>query len=181
LRRRSSLVELTHVPESRAEQRAILDRASRSTLLITIDASSPVMDATFISMVFSADFQVRVFVTAPSVAKASSTLGASMAERMRHVWVRPLHHRPNSILRLLNRLLIEHGAGITLSDITDANQEALRADLRVAAERLATIARAGSIRRAAEIDGNSRSAMNHWLTRLGLAWPIFNFTPARAE
>lgn len=174
------LVELDSLPEDRRQQRAIIDRASRSTLVITIGVKSPVMDAAFVSMVFSPSFHIRVIVIAPSASKAEDVLGAPNVRSMRTVFVPPLALRSEAIPRLLDRLLADRGVILRVGDLTPENQTALQtyawpanlADLQVAADRLIAIARDGSLLRASKSLGVSNSTLHYWFSQVGMSLPL---------
>lgn len=186
LRRGRTLVEIAGEPADRATQRAVLDRASRSTLVLTLDGKTPVMDATFVSMLFDPTYHIRVIVLAPSMAKTRDVLGDDATNTMRLLPVMPLDQRPGSIPRLLDRMLEDRGAPLRFSDFTTPNQQALIAHswhvqnapknlaaLRVGAERFPVIAAAPSLRQAAEQLGVSRSSLQGWFSdQLGLSWPL---------
>ena len=180
LRRGREIVELEEVPSDRAQQRAIIDRASRSTLVVTIDEQRAVMDGAFSASLFSPSYQIRVVAIAPTISKATSVLGAANMQSIRAVAVRPLSQRAGAIPRLLDRLLIARSSPLRVSDLTRANQAALQAyswaenliDLRIAADRLAVIASAPSIRKAAEKLELHPSSLHYWLDHLSLSAPI---------
>ncbi|MBA3540732.1 MAG: FHA domain-containing protein [Deltaproteobacteria bacterium] len=180
LRRTRPIVELGQVPDDRTQQRAIIDRAARSTLLLAIEPKSQVIETTFCSMIFSSSFQIRVLALAPSIAKASDVLGDATVRPMQHVWLRPLAQRPGAIHLLLDHAFAERGAPLRVSDLSDVNREALHAyswpdnftGLRVAADRLVVLARAGSLRRAAEALHIGVSTLHYWLNQVGLTLPL---------
>jgi hypothetical protein len=180
LRRNRPIVELDRIPDDRDGQRAILDRASRTTLVLKLDDASPVIDPTFASMMFSPSYTIRTIVIAPSLTKAHAALGIDSMQVMGHVWLLPLRHRPKAIRPMLDRALVELGATFEASSLTVANQAALAesawpenlSGLRVAAERLIALQREGSIRKAAEALGMSASSLHYWYTQLGLSVPL---------
>lgn len=180
LRRGREIVELEAVPTDRAQQRAIIDRASRSTLVVTIDEQRAVMDGAFSASLFSPSYQIRVIAIAPTMSKATAVLGAANMQTIRVVAVRPLSQRAGAIPRLLDRLLTARSSPLRVSDLTRANQAALQAyswpenliDLRVAADRLAMIASTPSIRKAAEKLELHPSSLHYWLDHLSLSAPI---------
>jgi len=180
LRRGREIVELEAVPTDRAQQRAIIDRASRSTLVVTIDEQRAVMDGAFSASLFSPSYQIRVIAIAPTMSKATAVLGAANMQTIRVVAVRPLSQRAGAIPRLLDRLLTARSSPLRVSDLTRANQAALQAyswpenliDLRVAADRLAMIASTPSIRKAAENLQLHPSSLHYWLEHLSLSAPI---------
>ncbi|NVB78243.1 MAG: FHA domain-containing protein [Kofleriaceae bacterium] len=177
-------LELARVPDDRAQQRAILDRVSRSTLILPLQQDAPVMDAAFVSMLFSPHFHVRVIATAPSLKKASNVLTESNVRAMRNITLYPLAYRAGSIDHLLDRMFGERGTPLRTSDLSEKNQSALRAyswpgnfdELRRVADRLtrlAAIPGRPTLRQAAEALGmSSHRSLDHWLGQLGLTLPI---------
>ncbi len=174
------LVHVDRIPDSRADQRKILDGAARSTLVLTIEKSTPVMDAAFASMVFSPEFNVRVIVIAPSPEKARSVCGEHAVSQMHRIALRALVDRRDMIPRLLDRMLEASGSKLRFGDLTTRNQDALHRhswpknldDLRFAAPRLDEIARSGSFRKAAEALGRHHKSLQEWADSLGLTMPL---------
>ena len=172
-------IVLTKVPADRAKQREILDAASRSTLLLSIEQTSEVMDAAFVSSIFSTSFRIRVIATSPSVDKARAVLSEEHVQKMRVVQLPSLAFR-TTVPALLDHVLAERDAAIRFSQLSPSNQTALRGygwprnfdDLRVAAERLDALTREPSMRKAAESLGLAHSTLHHWTTQLGLSLPI---------
>jgi hypothetical protein len=183
-------VQIDSEPAERAEQRVVIDRASRSTLVVSINAKTPVMDATFVSMLFDPTYHIRVIVIAPSVQKTRDVLGEAYVSTMRQVSLTPLAQRPGAVPRLLDRMLAERDATLRFSDLTPANQSALTthdwhspnapkniAALRVVADRFPIIASSPSINQAAEKLGVSRSTLQNWFVdQLGMSWPLITRT-----
>ena len=181
LRRGRELVHLDRELTDRAAQRAIIDRASRATLVLTIHEDTPVMDATFVSMLFSPSRHIRVITIAPSVQKARDVLGEMSTATMRLVSLAPIAQRPGAVPRLLDRLFADRGVDLRVSDLTSANQAALQAyswpenlsELRFAADRFIEIAREGSVKAGAEKLGVPTSSMHYWYgDQLGLSSPF---------
>lgn len=168
------------VPEERAAQRAVLDRAARSTFVFKIGPKSPVADATFVSMLFSPSFHIRVVAIAPTVAKANDVLTEQNVRTMRQIVVRPLSQRSAAVPHLLDRMFSERGSTLRFAELTTKNQAALQAfewpgnfdDLRLAADRLTAIAREGSILRASKAINVSTSTLHYWFTQLGMSLPV---------
>ena len=177
-------IALTKLPTDRARQREILDAASRSTLLLAIESASEVMDAAFVSSIFSTSFRIRVIATAPSVDKARVVLSEDHVQKMRVVHLPSLAFR-TTVPALLDHVLAERGASIRFSELTPSNQAALRGygwpknfdDLRVAAERLDALTREPSMRKAAESLGLAHSTLSHWSAQLGLSQPLVGEAP----
>jgi FHA domain-containing protein len=186
LRRNRPLLEIAALPSERGKQREIVKRAARSTLVIDLDRVAAPLDSTFCSMVFSADYHVRVIALAPTTNAARKLLPVENVERMQHIWIRPLSERPGDIAALLDRMLVERGSPLRVADLTLRNREALLAwewrdnfiGLRTAADRLAAIARvqgwdALDWRERAAATSIPRSTLHDWFTALGLTSPLF--------
>lgn len=179
LRSREPVI-LDRVPGDRAGQRAILDRASRSTLILALDGETPVMDAAFVSSVFSTSFRIRVIAHAPTVDKANQVLTAGHVQSMQVLRLPSLAFRRDAIPGLMDHAFAASGAGLRFSKLTDANRRALEAygwpknfdDLTVAARRLDAIATAGSLRKAASVLGLGYSTLQEWFSQLGLSQPV---------
>ena len=177
LRRGRELVELHDVPAGRAEQRAIIDRAHRSTLIYSIDEAAPVMDSTFASSLFSPTYQIRLVILAPTTSKAAAVWGAQNIATMAVLALRPLSFRLMAVPRLLDRLWIERGSKLRFYELTEANQAALQTyewpenfvDLRLVADWLDVVATTPSNRKAAERLGVASTSFHNWLLRLGLS------------
>jgi hypothetical protein len=175
------LVEIDQVPDTdRPRQREILDQANRSTLVVTIDKKDPVMDGTFLSMLFSRSYQIRVIAIAPFPEKAKAVLGATNVETMSRIALRPLAERSGAILRLLDRLFVEQGASLRASDLAPENQKALAtyawpknlAELREAAECFALIPHETKGRRAAETAHIATTTFGRWIDAMGVSLPL---------
>ncbi|HEX4355081.1 MAG TPA: FHA domain-containing protein [Polyangiales bacterium] len=180
LLRGRALVEIARPPDDRAQQREIIARAERSTLVIAIVPDAPVMDAAFCSMIFSPSYHIRVIALAPSASKAENVLGTAYVRDMRQVLLQPIARRRGIVPRLLDRMLEDRDAGISVKDMTTANQAALQEydwpgnfdDLRLAADRITALARVTSLRKGADALGLSPSSLHYWLTGVGISWPL---------
>jgi pSer/pThr/pTyr-binding forkhead associated (FHA) protein len=182
LRRKETVVELADVPSDRSRQQQILRDASRSTLLLSINEKTPVMDDAFASSLFSPSFQIRVVALAPTRAKAAAVLGEdNLLSMMKMIRLRPLSMRVGAIPRLLDQMFIQHGAVLRVSDLTRPNQQALQAyawpknldSLREAAEWLPVIAAGPSLGSAAKSLDIPRSTLEYWYqNKLGLEYPL---------
>jgi hypothetical protein len=180
LRRGRDIVEIDQIPEDRAQQRAIIDRAARSTLVLSIGAKCPVIDPAFGSMICSPSFHIRIIALAPTISKANDVLGNATVRRMQHVPLQPLARRRGSIHSLLDGMFAERGATLRVSDLSAENQAALRGyawpdnliGLRLAVERLNTIERERSLRKASDALGVSTSTLHYWFNQLGLTLPL---------
>jgi FHA domain len=186
LRRARPIVELAELPTERAKQRAIVKRATRSTLVIDLHQITSPLDPTFCAMVFSSEYHVRVIALAPTSNTARKLLPVENVERMQRIWVRPLSERPGDILGLLDRMLVEREAALRVADLTLQNREALSTwewrdnfnGLRTAADRLAAISRVQGWdtldwRERAAATSIPRSTLHDWFTSLRLTSPLF--------
>jgi hypothetical protein len=180
LRRKQNIVEISEVPDDRAKQRALVESAARSTLVIFVAIGQGRLDPTFCSMVRSPTYHVRVIVLAPSIDVARDTLGRDAVDQMQHVWVRPLLLRSTEIDRLLDRAFERHST-LRVANLTPANLAALRAHdwpdnlaglRRMAAMILAHAAHHG-LRPAAKSLGMAASTLHSQLVRVGLSFPLF--------
>jgi hypothetical protein len=184
LRRSLPIVEISELPATRAEQRELIDRATRSTLVIAFAPRPARLDPTLCSMLLSSSFQIRLIAIAPTAAVATEALGIDATGPMQHVWLRPLASRSGEILDLLDRMFAERGAALRVSELAQENQAALQsyawpenlAGLRQAADRLEALVRAKALRRAADALAMSKSTLHHWLDRLGLSLPLARST-----
>lgn len=176
--RNRALVWVDSIPTDRGEQKELLVRASRATMVLTIGDDMPVMDETFRSSLFSTSYRIRVIVLAwPTRARA--VLGEDHSN-MRRIELRPIAYR-DQLERLLDRQLEERGTSLRFVQMTEANRKALLRyewrgnfdELRLAADRFAAVTREGSLRRAAGALGESYSTLQHWFTNmLGVSLPL---------
>jgi len=181
LRRRQAIVEIAELPEDRVKQRAILDSAVRSTLVVPIAVRQPPFDPTFCSMMCSPTCHVRVIVLAPSIDVARDALSRDVVDQMQHVRVRPLALRSTEIDRLLDRVFVERRATLRAANLTPANLAALRAHgwpdnlagLRRFADQILAHATHHGLRPAARSLGMSPSTLHSQLIRVGLSFPLF--------
>jgi hypothetical protein len=178
LRRSRPLVEVSVLPESRAEQKQLVMSACRGTIALTM-TGSPV-DPVFLDLVLSGAHHVRLAVLAPSleIAARSVTLGAMT--RMHRVEIQPLGTRPGDVPMLIDHLFLENRLSLRLADLTQNNQAALRHyewpenldEIRETVAWVAGIVREGSIRKAAPVLNVPRSTLQYWFERLHLRLPL---------
>jgi hypothetical protein len=181
LRRRKPLITLDAVPEERTKQRAIIDSAARSTLVLPIADGQRPLDPTFCAMLASSSYHVRVIALASSVDVARVALTRDLVDQMQHVWIRPLALRSHDIDRLLDRMFAERGVTLRASDLTPANLAALRAydwpdnlaRLRLVADEIVAHAKHDGLRPAAKALGMSKSTLQKHFERAGLSLPLF--------
>lgn len=186
LRRSRALVEISEVPTDRGAQREILKRATRSTLVINLDAIEPPLDPTFCSMVFASEYNVRAIVLAPTPAVARKLLAIDDMERLQHIWIRPLCMRPGDVPHLLASILAEREATFRLIDLTQPNHDALCSHdwrdnfigLRSVVDRLIEISRVDGwekmnwLERSAAL-GTPKTTLYEWFSGLRLTSPLF--------
>ncbi len=182
LRSRRPAIELAAVPDERARQRAIIDSAARSTLILSLFTEGQRrLDATFCSMVCTPTYHVRVIVLAPDVDTARELMPQDTVDQMQHIWVRPLAVRSDEIDRLLDGLFEKLQSPLRTADLTAENRAALRAhdwpknfaELRQVAEGIVAHVTLGGLRPAAKSLGlGGKSALQHVFDRVGLTIPL---------
>ncbi|MBX3157291.1 MAG: FHA domain-containing protein [Deltaproteobacteria bacterium] len=174
------LVRVDSIPVDRGAQKELLARAARATMVLAIGDEMPVMDDAFRSSLFALSYRIRLIVLAwPRRARA--VLGEDRSN-MQRLDLRPIAYREHvQIERLLDRQLEARGCALRLAHMTETNRSALLRyswprnfdDLKLAADRLAAIARAGSLRKAAAALDEHASKVQHWFTnQLGLELPL---------
>lgn len=160
------------IPTDRAGQKDLLLRSQKTTLALSIDDKTEAIDPAFVSMLFSPSYRVRVLVCAPSFERAQEVLGRQHTG-MRRIELRPLAFRTDQLVRILDRRLEEEGSTLRFDQLTKANREALMNcewrrnldDLRVAAQRLAAVHQAPSLRKAAAALGiKNFNVMQKWFS-----------------
>jgi len=181
LRSRRPAIELSEVPEERARQRAIIDSAARSTLILSLFSAQRRLDATFASMVCTPTYHVRVIVLAPDVDAARTLMPQDTVDQMQHIWVRPLAVRSNEIDRLLDKYFEQRQSSLRTADLTPENRAALRAydwpknfaTLRQVADGMIAYVAHGGFRAAAKSLGMSgHSSLQHLFERVDLSIPL---------
>lgn len=120
--RKRDIVWMASVPKERSEQKELLVRASRTTLVLTIDDKMPVMDEAFRTSLFSTSYRIRVLVIASS-SRAIEVLGPEHS-RMRRIDLRPLAFRSAQLGRLLDLQLEERGSGLRFAQLSEAHRKA---------------------------------------------------------
>lgn len=178
-RRVFDLVTATHIPNDRKSQRALIDAASRSSLILPIADNTPALDAAFVSMLLDRSYNIRVIALAPSIAKASAVLGEDAVTRTSKIALRPIAFRPSVIPWLLDEQLRERGSTLSTADLTAANRHAMEAydwpgnfaEMRQVADWLVLLDKL-SIREAAEQLGIARTTLHDQLSARGLALPL---------
>lgn len=186
LLRNRPLVECSHVPADRHSQVALIKRASRSTLMLSLTSKTRPIEHSFASMLVSPAHHVRLLVIAPSLAVARRVLPAENVDQMQHVWIRPIASRAGELPTILDRLLSEGDSPIRLASLTEDNRARLLShewrgnwdDLRMAAHRLTSIARIPGWedldwRERAIALGIAKSTLYDWYKSLKLTKPLF--------
>jgi hypothetical protein len=179
-RRSNEIVTLMAAPNDRKSQRAIIDSASRSTLIIAISDTSPPLDETFASMLFDRSYNIRVIALASSVATATRVLGADIIGRMNKIALRSVAFRPGVIAWLLNETLHERGSTLSIAALTEPNRRALEdydwrgnlAEMRQVADWLIALHATGSVRAAAERLDMPRTTLARRFEELGVDVPL---------
>ncbi len=170
-RRYRPLLELSEVPSERAAQRAILDGAHNGGLLLSLKERTAPPDDAFRSMLLSADFRVRLYVAAPSLAVAVAVFGFDAITRMIQVPLRPLRERAGDLPWLLDRIFHERQVKLRTADLRLVNQRALEdhgwpqnfRELREAAHRLIALSAHETVAKAAEALEMPRTTLLYWV------------------
>lgn len=179
-RRVFDLVTMPAAPADRKGQRAIIDAASRSSLIIPIADGTEPFDQAFVSMLFDRSYNIRLIVLASTVARVADVLGADFVKRMTEVYLRSIAFRPSMILRLLDEILHERSATLHTADMTAANRHALENydwrrnfdELRQVADWLVLLDKSDSVRAAAQQLGMPPSTFHDRLQEIGVSIPI---------
>jgi len=175
------MVEIDQVPDDQAKQHDLLRRAARSTLVVDLGSGDVRLPASFVTMMFSSKYQVRVIALVRSIGVANEVLSDWYLRQMQPVLLRPIARRPEAVHRLLDRMFVERNSPLRVFDMTAENQCALRtyswpdnfASLRQAADRLTSITAQGSIRKAAHELAIPPATLYHWYSKImGLSRPL---------
>lgn len=175
------IVEIDQVPDDPAKQHDLLCRAARSTLVVDLGNGDVRLPASFVTMMFSSEYRVRVIALVRSIGVANEVLRDWYLRRMQPVLLRPIARRPEAVHRLLDRMFVERNSPLRILDMTAENQCALQtynwpdnfASLRQAAERLTAITARGSIRKAAHELAIPPATLYHWYSKvMGLSRPL---------
>ncbi|HET7500822.1 MAG TPA: hypothetical protein VFK02_07460, partial [Kofleriaceae bacterium] len=168
-----------HVPGAQAKQRQLLGAAARSTLVLDLGDDDTRLASTFVTAVFSPRYRIRVIVLARDVTVADRVLG-EYTRRLQHIWLPPVGNRPDEVDRRLDRLFMERGSALRVSQMLPEDQNALRthdwpgnfASLRKAADILVAIHRLGSVPKAASALQMAPSTLYYWFNEtIGLSLP----------
>lgn len=183
LRRGGPFVPLPGAPASLPEGKAATARARRGTLVMPVEGA--LVDPALLTMLLSADYQVRPVVIAGTLETAARSLGLEVVSRLHQVRVRPLRERAADVVALLERALLAERASLRFSELTERNQVALRrhgwpenlAELRETGRRLSSLAQHGSIRQASVKLGIPRTTLQYWVDGMGLEVPVMRSRP----
>lgn len=179
LRRQVEPIVIGPLPPGRDPQRRLIDRAQRSTMIVS--ATGAVIDEAFLSLALSPSYHIRLIAVAPSLDVAAQSLGLAAYGALEQVMIRPLRERRAEVLDLLDRLLlVEQHASVRTSDLREPNRTALAryrwpenlTEAREAAKFIAALTDR-SLRAAVPLAGVARSTLSDWVDRLGLDLPLF--------
>jgi hypothetical protein len=182
LRRNQTPVEVATAPPDRAAQVALVQQASRTSLILPLADDGAPLDPHFASMLFDVSSRVRLIALASSPDIARRALTDARVERMQHIEVRPLAYRGCEINKLLDRRFRECGFNRRAADLTRMNQDALKGydwpdnfdELREIADAIIAHATLGGLRPAAGSLGmSSHKKLARRFERVGLGFPLF--------
>jgi hypothetical protein len=180
-RRNRKAIEVARVPPEGAAQVALVEQASRTSLILPLEDERAPLDPDFVSTLFDASRGVRLLALASSPDIARRALTDANVELMQHVPVCALAYRNGEIPTLLDRRFTERAFHLRVDDLTPVNQDALRAyhwpgnfaELREIADAVIAHAALGGLRPAAASLGISRQKLARRLARVGLQLPLF--------
>jgi hypothetical protein len=180
------------VPTDPAEQRALVERAARSTLCLSLSDKLRALRTAFVDELTSVAHEIRVIAYAPTLAVARRVLGAEVVGRMRHVLLRPLRTRLEELPKVFNQLLAARGSALRMEHLSAEHQAALRQyawphdvdELTEVAAAVAAIAPSPTqivpVRDAAHALGVGRTALYDHLRRVGLTQFWESLDPAQS-
>jgi hypothetical protein len=169
------------VPTDLAEQHALVERAARSTLFLSLPDKLRALRAAFVDDLMSVEHEIRVIAYAPTFAVARRVLGADVVGRMRHVLLRPLRTRLEELPQIFNQLLAARASTLRMEHLSAEHQAALRGyawpndvdELAEVASCVAAVAPSPtqivSVREAAHALNLGRTALYDNLRKVGLA------------
>ena len=159
-------------------KRASQDAASiGTTVVLKLAAGATRLDETFLSMLFSPTYGIRVIVVGHHIDDARHALGESIVALFQHVLLRPLVYRKEEVDQLLDRRFRVRGAPqLRAAELFDHNRMALQryswpenlAELRLVADILVAYETQGGWRGAESDLGKPRSTMLDHTERVGL-------------
>jgi hypothetical protein len=177
------LIDLDPATLDRARLIEAVRRASRdaaivgTTVLLRLGSRSPRLDETFLDMLYSSAYGIRVIVIASSLDDARNALGERFVSLCQHILLRPLAYRTDEIDQLLDRRFALRGASkLRAVDLLYDNRAALQqyswpdnlAELRLIADILVAHQLKGGWR-GAELDTRiPKTTMQDHIERIGL-------------
>jgi DNA-binding NtrC family response regulator len=175
-RRLRSPIELGAIPHDHAARTNLIQQASKTSLILSLDDESEPLPPDVVSKLFDARLGVRFIAIASSPNIARRVLTGAKVGLMQHVPVRPLADRRNEIRKLLDRQFAKRGSCRRVNDLTPENQDALKtyawpgnfAELREVVDGIIAHAKLGGLRPAAESLGISHQKLDRRFRRVGL-------------
>jgi len=180
-RRNRKAVEVATVPPEAEAQVALVERASKTSLILPLEDETAPLDPDFVSRLFDASRGVRLLALAASPGIARRALTDAHVELMQHVPVCALAYRKGEIHQLMDHQFTERAFHLRVDDLTPVNQDALKTyhwpgnfeELREIAGAIIAHAMLGGLRPAAESLGISHLKLARRLARVGLELPLF--------
>jgi hypothetical protein len=180
-RRLRKAVEVATVPEDREARVALVQQASKTSLILSLGDDAAPLAPDFVSRLFDTSIGVRLLALASSPDIARRALTDAKVRLMQHVEVRPLAYREGEIHELLDRRFGEQAFRFRTADLTRANQEALKTyhwpgnfdELRQIADAIIAHATLGGLRPAAKTVGLPHQTLQRRFVRMGLRLPLF--------
>jgi len=180
-RRNRKAVEVATAPLEGEAQVALVEQASRTSLILPLEDERAPLDPDFVSRLFDARRGIRLLALAPSPGIARRALTDASVELMQHVPVCALAYRKGEIHQLMDRQFTECAFHLRVDDLAPVNQDALKTyhwpgnfdELREIAGAIIAHATLGGLRPAAESLGISHLKLARRLGRVGLKLPLF--------
>lgn len=173
-------IELHAVPSDPAGQRAVIDAATRGTLILSLFNQHAPLDRGFCSKLFSPSYGIRVIALASTPEEAKRLIGPDALAHLRTVEIRPLAERKAHVHQVLDLLLAEMSSSIRCADLEVANYTALAEydwpenfdEIVWAASAFHALSRMG-MRPAATLLDLPKSTLGYRLKKMGLTTPLF--------
>jgi hypothetical protein len=180
-RRNRKAVEVATVPSEGEAQVALVEQASKTSLILPLEDERVPLDPDFVSRLFDSRRGVRLLALASSPAIARRALTDANVELMQHIPVCAFAYRSGEVHTLLDRQFTERAFHLRVDDLTPVNQDALKAyhwpdnfaELREIADTIIAHATLGGLRPAAGSLGISRQKLARRFARVGLKLPLF--------
>ncbi|HEY4240745.1 MAG TPA: FHA domain-containing protein [Kofleriaceae bacterium] len=181
LRRNRAPVLCERLPELREEQKALLQKAEDSTLIIALPDDHAVVDRAFRAMLASTDYRVTVMLLASQSVVAERLL-PELTRTMEVIALRPLAHRLSDVEPLFDEIMDKYLSKLQLSMLPDRDQVAIRrynwdsnykhvgnlAELRRFVAEYAAVRQHGSIDRAAKALELDRDRLRYHFQKIGI-------------